>query len=76
MVMLGGDFEQVVVTGSGVVEFVLFIAILWFVLCVILFFKVWVMTNDVSKIKYMLKEWLDLEHPFDKDDSRSEEKVN
>lgn len=74
--MLGGDFEQVVVTGSGVVEFVLFIAILWFVLCVILFFKVWVMTNDVSKIKYMLKEWLDLEHPFDKDDSRSEEKVN
>ena len=39
-------------------------AIIWSVLCIILFFKVWVMTNDVSKIKDMLKEWLDLEHPL------------
>ena len=39
-------------------------AIIWWVLCIILFFKVWVMTNDVSKIKDMLKEWLDLEHPL------------
>ena len=39
-------------------------AIIWSVLCIILFFKVWVMTNDVSKIKDMLREWLDLEHPL------------
>lgn len=33
----------------------LIIAIVWSVLCLILFFKVWGMTNDVEDIKYILK---------------------
>lgn len=40
---------------------------------VILFFKVWGMTNDTKKIKDLLQEWLDLEHPVveDKKDKKS-----
>ena len=30
---------------------------------VILFFKIWGMTNDTYKIKNILQEWLDIEHP-------------
>lgn len=30
---------------------------------IILFFKMWGMTNDTAKIKDILQEWLDLEHP-------------
>lgn len=42
----------------------LFLGIIWWLLCIILFFKVWGMTNDVSKMKDMLREQLDLEHPY------------
>jgi hypothetical protein len=48
--------------GFGI--FIIFLGILWFLLCVILFFKIWVMTNDVREIKNMFKEQLDLEHPY------------
>lgn len=52
--------------GFGI--FILFLGILWWVLCIILFFKIWGMTNDVSEIKNMFKEQLDLEHPYAEDD--------
>ncbi len=48
-------------------------AIIWWVLCIILFFKIWAMTNDVSKIKDMLREWLDLDHPIIDDGAEKEE---
>ena len=35
---------------------------------IILFFKVWGMTNDTAKIKDILQEWLDLEHPVIEDE--------
>ena len=31
---------------------------------IILFFKIWGMTNNVAEIKDTLKEWLDIEHPL------------
>jgi len=47
---------------------VITIGIIWWALCIILFFKIWTMTNDVAKIKEMFEEQLDLEHPYaDKD---------
>ena len=49
--------------------------ILWFLLCVILFFKVWGMTNDVSEIKRMFKEQLDLEHPYIEKNESKENKI-
>lgn len=49
-------------TGFGL--FIIFLGILWWVLCIILFFKVWGMTNDIRKIKDMFEEQLDLEHPY------------
>jgi len=48
---------------GGVGLFILFMGILAWLLCVILFFKIWGMTNDISQMKNMLKEWLDIEHP-------------
>ena len=37
---------------------------------VILFFKIWGMTNDTSKIKDILQEWLDIEHPEIEDEKQ------
>lgn len=37
--------------GAGFSIFIIFLGILWFLLCVILFFKIWGMTNDVRDIK-------------------------
>jgi hypothetical protein len=59
-------------TGGGVLLFAFF-GILWWVLCVVLFFKVWGMTNDVNEMKATMKEWFDLEHPLvetDKEESK------
>jgi hypothetical protein len=69
--MFEKDIEQLFTTGSALAGVIAFITILWFVLSVILFFKIWNMTNDVSKIKDMLKEWLELEHPLNENDSKS-----
>lgn len=48
---------------AGFGAFVIIVGILWWLLCIILFFKVWGMTNDVRNIRDMVEEWLDLEHP-------------
>ncbi len=37
---------------------ILFISILWCIICLILFLKIWIMTNDVSKIKDLLNQIL------------------
>ncbi len=50
--------------GASISFFIAFMGIVWWVLCIILFFKVWGMTNDVSKIRDMFEEWFDLEHPL------------
>lgn len=36
---------------------------------IILFFKIWGMTNNVSEIKELLKEWLEIEHPLIEDEA-------
>lgn len=48
---------------AGFSVFVIIIGIFWWSLCIILFFKVWGMTNDMRSIRDMMEEWLDLEHP-------------
>lgn len=60
---------------AGFGFFIIFMGILWFLLCVILFFKVWGMTNDVSEIKRMFKEQLDLEHPYVEKNESKENKI-
>ena len=50
--------------GASIGIFIIAIGILWFLLCFILFFKIWAMTNDVNEIKNMFKEQLNLEHPY------------
>jgi len=61
--------------GAGFGIFILFLGILWWVLCIVLFFKIWGMTNDVSEIKGLLKEQLDLEHPYVEDNKSAEDKT-
>ena len=50
--------------GNSLVLTILFFGFLWWVLCIILFFKIWAMTNDINKMKGMMEEWLDIEHPL------------
>ncbi len=59
--------------GYGI--FILFLGILWWVLCIILFFKVWGMTNDVREIKNMFEEQFDLEHPVIEDNEPAKNKT-
>ena len=47
-------FEQAFIWSSGIGLVFLFIGVVLFVLCIILFFKIWFMTNDVAKIKEIL----------------------
>jgi len=61
--------------GAGFGIFIIFLGILWWVLCIVLFFKIWGMTNDVSEIKDLLKEQFDLEHPFIEDDGTTKDKT-
>ena len=68
--MIENDFEQLLSLYGGAMAISFFISIVWTVLGVILFFKVWGMTNNVSKMKDMLQEWLDLEHPVIKEDDK------
>ena len=48
-----------------IVVFCIFITLL----NIILFFKVWGMTNDTRRIKDILQEWLDIEHPVIEDET-------
>lgn len=49
---------------GGIVGILLIIAgIISWLLCVVLFFKIWGMTNDIEKIKKTLDRWLSIEHP-------------
>lgn len=66
--MFNETVQQMQGLGISFATVVFFFGILWWVLCIVLFFKVWAMTNDVNKIKDMLKEWLDIEHPVDDTD--------
>ncbi|MFZ1301459.1 MAG: hypothetical protein WAQ27_02680 [Candidatus Microsaccharimonas sp.] len=71
---------QMLSTADGVIWFILLLVLtlLPTILCIVLFFKIWVMTNDVGKIKNLLQEQFDLEHPYveqtEKDDSKPVDK--
>ena len=60
---------------AGLGLFIIFLGILWFLLCVILFFKIWGMTNTVSEIRSLLKEQLDLEHPYVEESESAKDKA-
>lgn len=60
---------------AGLGLFIIFLGILWFLLCVILFFKIWGMTNTVSEIRSLLKEQLDLEHPYAEENESAKDKA-
>jgi hypothetical protein len=62
--MLGNNVQQAEIFTSGFGLLLLVLAFVPSILCIVLFFKVWIMTNDVSKIKDILKEQMDLEHPY------------
>ena len=55
--------ETIFGLSAGFGIFAIAVSILWFLLCVILFFKIWAMTNDIRDIRDKMEEWLDLEHP-------------
>ena len=40
---------------DGLTIFICLISILWSILCIILFFKIWAMTSDVAEIKQLLQ---------------------
>jgi hypothetical protein len=61
--MSDNTIQQIQLLTGGFGLIIIFFGILWWVLCVVLFFKVWSMTNDVMEMKETLKEWFDLEHP-------------
>lgn len=68
------QFMQIV---DSIIWLIVVICVVWFILRIILFFKVWGMTNDVRKIKNTLSEWLDIEHPMvEVEDKKEEEKNN
>lgn len=62
--MVGETVREAQIFTAEVALLLVVIGIIWFFLCVALFFKIWIMTNDVSKIKDMVQEQLDLEHPY------------
>lgn len=39
---------------------------------IVLFFKIWMMTNDTAKIKDMLQEWFDIEYPIVEDQKKKD----
>lgn len=53
---------QILSGGFGL--FIFFLGIAWWVLSIILFFKIWGMTDNISKMKDLLQEQLDIEHPY------------
>lgn len=52
---------------GGFALFLLSLGLVWWLLCIILFFKVWGMTNNINRMKDLLEEWLDIEHPVVED---------
>lgn len=50
--------QQSMVAEGSFILFLLLLAFIPTLLCIILFFKIWIMTNDVSKIKDLLQEQL------------------
>lgn len=48
---------------SDFIGLIMVIGALVTLLNITLFFKIWGMTNDTTKIKDILQEWLDIEHP-------------
>jgi len=63
-VELSGEFIGLIIVSYVVVV----------LLNIILFFKIWGMTNSVSEIKELIKEWIDLEHPLIENDERERKK--
>lgn len=59
----GTSAYEIMQLGAAATVVFTIIGIVWLVLCIVLFFKVWGMTNDVAKIKDTLNEWIDIEHP-------------
>lgn len=55
---------QALLVGGGLLLLPIMIGIIWFVSCIVLFFKIWKMTNDVVEIKELFKEKMNLEHPY------------
>lgn len=53
---------------SDLIGVILLIGAVVAALNIILFFKIWGMTNDTEKIKNILQEWLDIEHPLVEDE--------
>lgn len=76
MEMFMEDMVQQSIIAGGSLMFFLFLAFIPMLLCIILFFKIWIMTNDVSRIKAMLQEQLDLEHPYVEDSKDSKPDTN
>jgi nitrate/nitrite transporter NarK len=52
------------VVSSGFILIFMLVSFVPFILCVVLFVKLWIMTNDVRKIKDIIEERLNLEHAY------------
>lgn len=57
-VILEGGFSLLVAM------FMITIATIWAILPIILFFKVWGMTNDIREMRDLYRDQMDLEHPL------------
>lgn len=53
---------------------ILLISVIITLLNIVLFFKIWGMTNDTKRIKDILQEWLDIEHPMVEDEKPKKQK--
>jgi hypothetical protein len=62
------DLNNAFIITSGVLYLIVAITA---ILQTILFFKVWQMTNNVSKIQETMQEWFDLEHPIVEDEEKA-----
>ena len=54
--------NNIISIGSGVSALLFTIAIVGWILSVILFFKIWGMTNDVREMKEMIRDVIDAEY--------------
>lgn len=52
---------------TGLLIIVWLVGLVALTLNVVLFFKIWSMTNDVREIKLSITEWLDIEYPHTTD---------
>lgn len=51
-----------IIAGGSIYLFFLLLAALPTILCIVLFFKIWLMTNNVAEIKDLLKKEADKMH--------------